>query len=156
MDLVPWASLGLTLDSLWLPFGCPWAPFGSLWVPFGSLWCPLAPFGSLLGALWLHLGTLWLPFGCPLAHLAVHWGPFGPLWCVLGRPWDPFGPPWAPLGRLLDFLKIGSHFPSKCAKFIVNCSKIEPPGIHHRIQRIQRKWWQQLQLGPPFHTRRGP
>ncbi len=76
------------------PFGFAWVSLGCLWLSWADLGLPLTPFG-------VPLGSLWPSFGVALA--------------VLGQLWEPFGAPWAVLGRLLDFLKIGPHFPRKCA-----------------------------------------
>ena len=95
---VPWPSFATTLDSLWLPLGCPWAPLrrpGSL---VGPLVGGLGAFGSLSGAFGLPLAVLCDPFGRPGV-------PVGSLWA-----------PWTAFGRLLDLIE---NRTSKCAKFIV-------------------------------------
>ena len=86
------------------------------------------------------------PFGCPLGSLWTSWAtcgsPLGLSWCVC----------W-------NSLKIDHYLPLKCAKSIVNTSKIKPPGILHRIfqdHRIYQKWCQEVLLRPHLHTRRGP
>ena len=65
--------LGPTLDSLWLPWGCPWVPVGRLGALVGPLVGGLGAFGSLSNA-----------FRLPLAVL------YGFL-AVLGYLWDLFG-----------------------------------------------------------------
>ena len=106
---VPWASFGTTLDSLWLPLGCPWAPLRrpeALVGPVGSLWAPWAALGrpgTLVGPLVSGLGasgSLSGAFGLPLAVLCD----------LLGRPGVPVGSlraPWTAFGHLLDLIKIG-------------------------------------------------
>ena len=100
---VPWASFGTTLDSLWLPLGCPWAPLrrpGSL---LGSLVGGLRAFGSLSVAFGLPFAALCDPFGRPGV-------PAGSVWA-----------PWTAFGRFLDLIKEKT---SKCAKFIAKTINI--------------------------------
>ncbi len=80
---------------------------------------------------------------------------------TLGRPWgDPggsWGDPGAPCGLLwcafLILLKMGRHFPAKCAKIIVNNSKMWLRGTL-RTQRRKRNT--AGGSDPGVYTRRGP
>ena len=91
--------------------------------------------------------------GRPLALFGMPWAPFGSLWGALGLSLAVLGVLGDALGCLVAssiLLKIGRHFPRKCAKFIVNSCKNEPPGIQIRIPRIPRKWWHEVLLGAPL------
>ena len=52
-------------------------------------------------------------------------------------------------------LKLGPHFPAKCAKTIGLLLFFKPPGVLHRIQRIQPKRSQAVQNRPWVPHARG-
>ena len=82
-------------------------------------------------------------------------GPWGDLGETLVRPWGDRG---APGGGFWILLKIGRHFPSKCAKTTIVLFKNKAPGTLPGIPGIPRipgKWGGQLRLRPPPSTRAG-
>ena len=109
---VPWACFVTTLDSLWLPLGCPWAPLRRPGKLVGPLVGGLGAFGSLSDA-----------FGLPLAVLCD----------LFRRPGVPVGSLWAPwnaFGHLLDLIENRS---SQCAEIIIKQSNIQFLPKHNNI-----------------------
>ena len=84
-------------------------------------------------------------------------GPRGTLRGSWGDPGGSWGDPGAPCGLLwcafLILLKMGRHFPAKCAKIIINNSKMWLRGIL-RTQRRKRNT--AGGSAPGVYTRRGP
>ena len=69
-------DFGLTLGSLWPPFGHFWLPLDPFWLPLAPFWLP---FGSLLAPFWLQ----WAHFWHPLAHF---YSPRGSIFWLLTSP----------------------------------------------------------------------
>ena len=47
-----WVSLGVSIGSLWVPFGSRGTPFGPLWGHFGGPWLPLGHYFGDFGSIW--------------------------------------------------------------------------------------------------------
>ena len=123
--------------SLWFPL----ASFGCLWNAFGAPWADFElRFDSL--------GSPWVPSGRPLAA-------FGSLWPAFGLPLALFG---EPLGHIGNFTENWTSFTEKCVKFTKLYSKNQLLCICllvPLVPLVPLKWWHEVLLGPPFHTRRG-